>query len=103
MNRFDGNKFTHFTEAEGMSSPYVWSMHKDHSGNMWFGTDGEGAIKYDGKSFAHFSEPENLSNNTVACILEDKSGNMWFGTNSHGLNRYTLPKDGQAFLISPQP
>ena len=100
VNRFDGNKFTHFTEAEGMSSPYVWSMHKDHSGNMWFGTDGEGAIKYDGISFAHFSEPENLSNNTVACILEDKSGNMWFGTNSHGLNRYTLPKDGQAGTLT---
>src|SRR3989344_385850 len=38
---------------QGMNSSYVWSIIKDKSGNLWFGTYGGGVSKFDGKSFTH--------------------------------------------------
>lgn len=72
--------FTRFTEKEGLSNNFVFTMIEDKNGNLWFGTSGGGVSKYDGKNFIHFTEKEGLSNNVVLSILEDKKGNLWFGT-----------------------
>lgn len=50
----------------------------DSKGNMWFGTDHDGAYKYDGKSFTHYTKKDGLSGNSVMGIAEDKNGNIWF-------------------------
>ncbi|MBI2722422.1 MAG: SpoIIE family protein phosphatase [Bacteroidetes bacterium] len=84
--------FTNFTEKEGLSNNFVYSILEDKTGNLWFGTD-DGVCRYDGKSFTNFTEKEGLSNNVVYSILEDKTGNLWFGTNGGGVCRY----DGKSF------
>ncbi len=61
---------------------------QDKSGNIWFGSNGEGVYRYDGKSFTNFTTKDGLDNNIIYSILEDKTGNIWFGTKT-GLNRYT--------------
>jgi ligand-binding sensor domain-containing protein/signal transduction histidine kinase len=78
---------------QGLSSSYIWSMLEDKRGNLWFGTDESGVIRYDGKSFTQYTEKEGLSNNSVRSMLEDKRGNLWFGTYDGGLSRY----DGKVF------
>ena len=59
---------------------------QDKSGDLWFGSNGEGVYYYDGKLFTNFTEEDGLDNNIVYSILEDKAGNIWVGTKS-GLNR----------------
>lgn len=59
----------------------------DNTGNLWFGTTGEGVYRYDGKLFTQFTVRDGLSNNTVWSIAEDKNGNIWFGTDD-GISRY---------------
>jgi len=60
---------------------------QDKSGNLWFGTTGEGVYRYDGKSFTNFTEKDGLSSNTVWSVYEDKAGYLWFGT-ADGVSRY---------------
>jgi ligand-binding sensor domain-containing protein len=84
--------FTNFTEKEGLSNNFVFSILEDKTGNLWFGTYG-GVCRYDGKSFTNFTDKEGLANNYVLSILEDKTGNLWFGTNGGGVSRY----DGKSF------
>lgn len=60
---------------------------QDKSGNLWFGTTGEGVYRYDGNVFTQFTKKDGLSDNTVWSILEDRSGNIWFGTDD-GVSRY---------------
>lgn len=60
---------------------------QDKSGNLWFGTSGEGIYRYDGKMFTQFTVKDGLSDNNIWCICEDKTGNIWFGT-ANGLCRY---------------
>ena len=60
----------------------------DKKGNIWFGTDGGGVIRYDGKSFTTFTTAQGLGANTVRSIVEDKKGNLWFGTDGGGASMF---------------
>lgn len=65
----------------------VYSILKDKSGNLWFGTQAMGVCRYDGKSFTWFTE-KGLAGPAVLAIFEDSRGNLWFGNNGKGLFRY---------------
>jgi len=77
---------------DGMVSEFVRKMYQDKSGNYWFGTNGDGLIRYDGKSFEKFTINEGFGGTAVRGIAEDQAGNIWFGT-SGGLSKY----DGKSF------
>ena len=73
-------------------SQYIRSIFQDSKGNFWFGTLGEGVVRYDEKTLTYFSNPDGFNNNTVYAINEDINGNLWFGTDQ-GVYRY----DGNTF------
>lgn len=73
-------------------SQYIRSIFQDSKGNLWFGTLGEGVVRYDVKALTYFSNPDGFNNNTVYAINEDKNGNLWFGTDQ-GVYKY----DGKTF------
>ena len=65
---------------------------QDKSGNLWFGTTGEGVYKFDGKSFKQYTESDGLKSNCVFDIFESNDGEIWIGTDN-GLTIY----DGKSF------
>lgn len=70
------------------SSAYgVYSLLKDRSGKLWFGTQANGVCCFDGKIFKWFSE-FGLKGPAVLALFEDSNGNMWFGNNGKGLFKY---------------
>jgi ligand-binding sensor domain-containing protein len=73
-------------------SQYIRSIFQDSKGNLWFGTLGEGVVRYDEETLTYFSDPEGFITNTVYAINEDKNGNLWFGTDQ-GVYKY----DGKTF------
>jgi ligand-binding sensor domain-containing protein/signal transduction histidine kinase len=77
---------------QGLYSSYVFSIHKDTRGKIWFGLEG-GVSVYDGQTFLHFTEKHGLSNNRVRSIFEDRKGNIWLGTSGGGVNVY----NGESF------
>jgi len=79
---------------------------QDKDGNLWFGTDGDGAYKFDGKSFTHYTTKDGLCSNNVTSIKEDQQGRIWFAcmqsyqpimTGDGGVCRY----DGKSFTRFP--
>lgn len=66
-----------------LSDNRVNSVHFDHSGTMWVGTQ-EGLDRFDSTTgrFHAFSQRNGLPGNAVACILEDGSGNLWMSTDN---------------------
>ena len=68
-------------------SQYFRSIFQDSKGNLWFGSLGEGVVRYDEKTLTYFSNPDGFINNTVYAINEDKAGNLWFGTDQ-GVYKY---------------
>jgi ligand-binding sensor domain-containing protein len=79
----------------------IRSIFQDSKGNLWFGTLGDGIVRYDGKTLKYYSKSEFFQGNnsvdhnygnSVHAIAEDKNGNIWFGT-EHGAIKY----DGKTF------
>lgn len=99
--RFDGKGFVAVplprVEVEHPASRFtpkvVFGMFQDQAGNIWFGTDGEGAHRYDGKGFTSYTTKEGLADNQVRSIYGDRQGRIWLGTDGGGVSRY----DGGVF------
>lgn len=92
--RFDGKSFVPFplprVKVENPESRFtpkvVFAMFQDRGGNLWFGTDGEGAHKYDGREFTSYTTRNGLAGNMVRCIAGDRRGRIWIGTDGHGVS-----------------
>ena len=80
------------TNLNGMVREFVRTMYQDKKGNYWFGTNGNGIIRYDGKTLETVTIEGIRPTFVVREIVEDKAGNVWFGT-SNGLLKY----DGEKF------
>lgn len=107
----EGQRFRHFTTAEGLIDNRVPHIYEDKSGRIWFGTL-TGASRFDpeqvaGKQFQNyrmngtwpFTGLENGDlppddHDDVNSIIEDKNGKFWFGT--RGDARIF---DGKAFTV----
>lgn len=86
--RFDGailHELT-FPKPPNLSNPFdIYSIYKDHKGNMWFGTNPVGVCRFDGTSFEWITEEDvtefrNEGANGVRSIIQDKNGDFWFNT-----------------------
>jgi ligand-binding sensor domain-containing protein/signal transduction histidine kinase len=89
LQRFDPatGQFTVYkqnaNDPTSLSNNRVNSVHFDHSGTMWVGTQ-DGLDKFDPKTgrFKSYYEQDGLSGNVVSCILDDERGNLWMSTNN---------------------
>lgn len=80
------------TNLNGMVREFVRTMYRDKRGNFWFGTNGDGIIRYDGERLEKMRVNPGQTGGAVRAIVEDEAGQVWFGT-SFGLVRY----DGTQF------
>jgi ligand-binding sensor domain-containing protein len=80
------------TNLNGMVREFVRTMYEDKKGNYWFGTNGNGIIRYNGQTLETMTIEGVNPYMRVIEIVEDKAGSVWFGT-SDGLIKY----DGKKF------
>lgn len=87
----DDLRFSHYTDAHGLSQNTVLCALQDRRGFMWFGTQ-DGLNRFDGYSFRVFKhDPDNansLSENWIWSIYEDRRGYLWIATFGGGANRF---------------
>jgi len=83
IERFTASYKHDSNDPTSLSNNRVNSVHFDHSGTMWVGTQ-DGLDRFDHKTggFESYYEQDGLSGNVVSCILEDERGNLWMSTNN---------------------
>lgn len=81
---------------ENISTRAITSLHKDHKGILWIGTQGDGLSSFNGyeyKNYIHKWDEENTLNSSVInTIFFDGDNNLWVGTDK-GLNLYNQNSD----------
>jgi ligand-binding sensor domain-containing protein len=82
------------TNLNGMVREFVRTTYQDKKGDYWFGTNGNGIIRYDGQTLENVAIEQKQKWLSVREIVEDKVGNIWFGTSS-GLVKY----DGEKYTV----
>jgi len=73
---------------------------EDKSGNLWFGTTGEGIYVFDGKTFTQYTKSDGLKSNMTFCIFESSDGEIWLGTND-GLYIFNGSTFTEVYITSP--
>lgn len=94
--RHEGGRFERFalpvvgSKAVSEFTPrMVYCIYEDRDGDLWFGTDGAGVVRYDGSTMTVYSaEADGLCSDNVCAVFQDSSGAMWFGTSNGGVSRY---------------
>jgi hypothetical protein len=73
----------------GQLCAWVREIFQDRRGDLWFGTNHYGVMRYSASSnysgeqgdrLQYFSEEEGVGRGRITEIVEDKEGNVWFGT-----------------------
>ena len=86
------------TETAQLSA-YIVATLEDSKGNLWFGTVGDGVIRYSpqpsvvpGERLTYFTTDDGLADMVSSSIVEDRQGHIWIGSHD-GATRY----DGTTF------
>lgn len=77
-------KFQHYTSnnCTGIKSDLIFCCFEDSKGNIWFGTNNGGIIKFDkyDYTFKSFGYSQELVQRDIYFIEEDSFGNLWLST-----------------------
>lgn len=85
LNKYDGEKFTHFTDIKGLHENDVYAIFNDRSNNLWVSTIANGVYKYSNNTFVNYNVPTSIME-----ISRDNKGTVWLGC-AGGL--YKIDKD----------
>jgi ligand-binding sensor domain-containing protein/serine phosphatase RsbU (regulator of sigma subunit) len=80
-----------FSIDDGLPQSQALSIFQDHTGIIWFTTNGGGISRFDGIKFHNLSTKDGLNNNRVNCAFEDSHQRIWIGT-AKGINRFVNNK-----------
>ena len=105
LNLLREGKFTTYTTKEGLVDDFVYAIHEDDTGAMWFSSE-NGVSRLFAGQFSNYTEAHGLSRNFVISIASTPDGSVWMGTYGGGLSRFKngvfrtythqdgLPEDG---------
>src|SRR5579884_538545 len=90
--RRTGEALQTFTMADGLKSPYIFTMKRDPRGGHWFGTNNGGISYFDGKNWKTYLPSDGLADFWVYGIDFAADGTTWIAT-WNGVSRF----DGSRF------
>lgn len=86
-------------------SGYIVAAFEDSKGNLWFGTVGDGVVRYtptssvgSGERLTYFTTKDGLADMVSSSIVEDHQDNIWIGSHD-GATRF----DGTTFTAFKTP
>ncbi len=80
LSRFDGQRWTQFTVAEGLPGNHVFLLHLNPQGELWIGTNNGLARPKAGGGFETLTTQEGLFNNAVFSMTTARDGTLWVGS-----------------------
>lgn len=80
---------TTFSAANRLPASRIENIAEDAAGNLWVGTEKDGACRLSDARFVCFTTKNGLSSDAVTKMFLDREGTFWIGTKNGGINRVT--------------
>lgn len=78
LARFDGEKWTNYTTADGLPANFIFMLHKDDKGTIWIGTS-KGLARREGNGFKVMTMADGLFAENVFSLAAEENGTLWVG------------------------
>ena len=79
LARFDGERWSNFTMADGLPANHVFMLRRDGRGGLWVGTS-KGLARFDGDRFQTYTTADGLYADNVFSLAADSHGTLWVGS-----------------------
>ncbi len=86
LTQFDGERFTAFRRAQGITIPIA--LGEDHDGNIWIGTLTGGALRLARHGFTAYGEADGLADFVVGAVFENNAGEVHVVSNNQRIHRF---------------
>ena len=96
LNLLREGKFLTYTSYEGLVDDFVFSIHEDVSGDVWFSTQ-KGVSRLSDGEIRTYTSQQGLAMDFVTSVDSWADSTVWLGTYGGGLNKY---KDGRFSVIT---
>jgi ligand-binding sensor domain-containing protein/signal transduction histidine kinase len=114
LSRFDGYRFTNYTQRDGLGDPIINDITEDHKGNIWVATNGGGIARLvndrsvtepatgGSQKFVSYRVGDSAVSNRVNALAFDSQNHPWCATDG-GLYRGAFGQNGDLRfdVISP--
>ncbi|MGQ0612955.1 MAG: ligand-binding sensor domain-containing protein [Planctomycetaceae bacterium] len=87
VSRLTRGTVRHYSTADGLGDPNVWSIIEAEGGVLWFATE-RGLSRFDGKRWSSFGAADGLPSAPLWPLLPGPAGSLWIGTLGGGLVRF---------------
>ncbi len=87
VTRLSRGSVRHYSTADGLGDPNVWSIAEAEGGVLWFATE-RGLSRFDGKRWSSFGAADGLPSAPLWPLLPGPAGSLWIGTLGGGLVRF---------------
>ncbi|MBI5388551.1 MAG: ATP-binding protein [Verrucomicrobia bacterium] len=91
--RVEGEEVSAFALPASLPPVDVRVMAEDAAGQLWFGTDGHGLLRWKDGQFTRFTREQGLGSDFIWWLHPEADGTLWIGTYGGGLTRL---KNGRA-------
>ena len=78
--------FSQYNRNEGLGIDYIYQVHMDQHGRVWFATDGDGVNLWENGQFRNFPE---LESEAIYTLSEGKNGEVWVSTDNDQLFKFS--------------
>lgn len=89
ISKLNRKGIKNFTQKDGLSNHNIKTIIEDEEGNLFFGTDGGGLIKFTDEKFVSYTEKEGLCSDIIMSITQESDSSMWFTTYGKGVCKYS--------------
>jgi ligand-binding sensor domain-containing protein/signal transduction histidine kinase len=83
--KYQDNRQTTITTAQGLSENRLESLFKDREGNLWIGTASGGVCRLSKGQFLSFTKAEGLLNPDISTVIEGRDGHIYASAQDNGI------------------
>jgi ligand-binding sensor domain-containing protein len=88
-----------FNETNGLPMENIRVVFEDRFGNIWFGSEGKGLLRFPGLDFVYFNQQTGISSDLILSASMDVDGSYWFGTYDKGIAHMKRDRSFESFAL----